>query len=148
MSDEIIGYAPIYKPRAGTIVTQAFILCERCGVAISPCSGPRHGALCLKCVATAPATSDAQTTARDVLREWGGHKDGCGALSLDPCTCGLQEAMEAASAASDAEDAARYRWLRIADARNTLRVVTNYGSGRKIDCDDLDAAIDAARGAK
>lgn len=48
----VIGYTlePIYETQKGTIVTQAFILCNGCGEAISPNSGPRYNAVCLKCV--------------------------------------------------------------------------------------------------
>ena len=49
---EPIGYElqPIYAPRRGTVVTQAFILCSSCGSAISPTGGPRYNSLCLKCI--------------------------------------------------------------------------------------------------
>ena len=48
---EPIGYTlePIYAPRRGTVVTQAFILCHSCGGAISSTGGPRYNAICLKC---------------------------------------------------------------------------------------------------
>jgi hypothetical protein len=49
---EPIGYTlePIYEPRRGTIVTQAFVLCSSCGGAISGSGGPRYNAICLKCI--------------------------------------------------------------------------------------------------
>ena len=49
---EPIGYTlePIYEPRRGTIVTQAFVLCSSCGGAISGSGGPRYNALCLRCI--------------------------------------------------------------------------------------------------
>jgi hypothetical protein len=49
---EPIGYTlePIYEPRRGTIVTQAFVLCSSCKGAISGTGGPRYNALCLKCI--------------------------------------------------------------------------------------------------
>lgn len=49
---EVIGYTlePIYKTKPGMVVTQAFILCSSCGGAVSPTSGPRYNAICLKCV--------------------------------------------------------------------------------------------------
>ena len=48
---EPIGYVlePIYAPRRGTVVTQAFILCHSCNDAISSTGGPRYNAICLKC---------------------------------------------------------------------------------------------------
>ena len=51
---EPIGYVlePIYEPRRGTIVTQAFILCSSCGGAISGTGGPRYNSLCLRCIDT------------------------------------------------------------------------------------------------
>ena len=47
-----IGYTlePIYAPRRGTVVTQAFILCSSCGGAVSSTGGPRYNSLCLKCI--------------------------------------------------------------------------------------------------
>ena len=49
---EPIGYTlePIYEPRRGTIVTQAFVLCSSCKGAISGTGGPRYNALCLRCI--------------------------------------------------------------------------------------------------
>lgn len=49
---EPIGYElqPIYAPRKGMVVTQAFILCSSCGGAISSNGGPRYNSLCLKCL--------------------------------------------------------------------------------------------------
>jgi hypothetical protein len=49
---EPIGYElqPIYAPRRGTVVTQAFILCSSCGGAVAPNGGPRYNSLCLKCI--------------------------------------------------------------------------------------------------
>lgn len=41
---------PIYKPKRGSIVTQAFIHCSQCGRSVYHCGGPRIGALCLLCV--------------------------------------------------------------------------------------------------
>lgn len=43
------GYYPIYKPGAGYIVTQAFILCKYCGNGISSTGGPKYDAVCLTC---------------------------------------------------------------------------------------------------
>jgi hypothetical protein len=49
---EPIGYRlePIYAPRRGYVVTQAFILCSSCGGAISSTGGPGYNSLCLKCL--------------------------------------------------------------------------------------------------
>ncbi len=49
---EPIGYElrPIYAPRRGTVVTQAFILCSSCGGAVSSTGGPRYNSLCLRCI--------------------------------------------------------------------------------------------------
>lgn len=49
---EPIGYTlePVYAPRRGYVVTQAFILCSSCGSAISSSGGPRYNAVCLKCI--------------------------------------------------------------------------------------------------
>jgi len=49
---EPIGYTlePIYEPRRGTLVTQAFVLCCSCGGAVSSTGGPRYNAVCLKCI--------------------------------------------------------------------------------------------------
>lgn len=49
---EVIGYRlePIYAPRRGQIVTQAFILCRSCGSAISSTGGPGYNSLCLRCI--------------------------------------------------------------------------------------------------
>lgn len=49
---EPIGYTlePIYAPRRGTVVTQAFILCTSCGGAVAPSGGPRYNSVCLKCI--------------------------------------------------------------------------------------------------
>jgi len=48
---EPIGYSlePIYAPKRGTVVTQAFIMCHSCEDAISGTGGPRYNAICLKC---------------------------------------------------------------------------------------------------
>ena len=49
---EVIGYTlePIYKPKRGSVVTQAFIMCSSCGDAISSNGGPRYNSVCLKCI--------------------------------------------------------------------------------------------------
>ncbi len=49
---EPIGYTlePIYEPRYGTIVTQAFILCSSCNDVMAGNGGPRYNALCLNCI--------------------------------------------------------------------------------------------------
>lgn len=49
---EPIGYRlePIYAPKKGHIVTQAFILCSSCQGAISSTGGPGYNSLCLKCI--------------------------------------------------------------------------------------------------
>ena len=47
---EILGFVPIYRPAPGTIVTQAFILCSKCGGYIAANNGPKQNALCIKCV--------------------------------------------------------------------------------------------------
>jgi hypothetical protein len=49
---EPIGYTlePIYAPRRGSIVTQAFVLCSSCGGAVSGTGGPKYNAVCLKCI--------------------------------------------------------------------------------------------------
>jgi hypothetical protein len=47
----VLGYTlePIYEPKRGFVVTQAFILCHSCNSAISSTGGPRYNAVCLKC---------------------------------------------------------------------------------------------------
>ena len=47
----IIGYTlePIYEPKRGVVVTQAFILCHSCRSAVYAFGGPRYNAVCLKC---------------------------------------------------------------------------------------------------
>ena len=52
------GFYSLYEPPAGSIVTQAFILCKYCDGAISPCMGPRSDAVCLTCYEKDP---DART---------------------------------------------------------------------------------------
>lgn len=49
---EPIGYRlePIYAPRRGQIVTQAFRLCASCRGTISSTGGPGYNSLCLRCV--------------------------------------------------------------------------------------------------
>jgi hypothetical protein len=58
MTNCILGYqfnydkdrwTPIYETPKGSIVTQAFILCEECRSAISSCGGPRYGSICISC---------------------------------------------------------------------------------------------------
>lgn len=53
MTKEIIGYrgdnSAIYKPEAGKIYTQAFIICSICGKNICHVGGPSVGAKCLDC---------------------------------------------------------------------------------------------------
>ncbi len=54
MSDRKVNvYRPIYEPLPGSIVTQAFILCSRCGAAFSSVSGPGSDAVCLACISRA-----------------------------------------------------------------------------------------------
>ena len=48
-AQEILGFQPIVRPPKGSIVTRAFILCDKCGIGISTTGGPRHGALCFSC---------------------------------------------------------------------------------------------------
>lgn len=43
------GFYPVFKPRPGYSVTQAFILCKYCNDTIYPCMGPRTDAVCFKC---------------------------------------------------------------------------------------------------
>lgn len=49
---EPIGYTlqPIYSPRQGMMVTQAFVLCSSCRSAISATGGPKYNAVCLTCL--------------------------------------------------------------------------------------------------
>lgn len=55
MYRKILGYMkgdkkyPIYKPMAGSLVTNAFIHCSQCREAISGNNGPRQDAWCIKC---------------------------------------------------------------------------------------------------
>lgn len=50
---KILGYDlngnPIYPPKKGSIVTQAFILCGLCDKVISFNMGPRFGSYCVDC---------------------------------------------------------------------------------------------------
>ncbi len=48
------GFYPLYDAPRDSIVTQAFILCKYCNNAISPCMGPRSGALCIPCYEKEP----------------------------------------------------------------------------------------------
>lgn len=43
------GYYSLYEAPRGSIVTQAFILCKHCNVAVSPNMGPRYDVLCIPC---------------------------------------------------------------------------------------------------
>ena len=43
------GFYPMYEPKKGSIVTQAFILCKYCNDSIYHCMGPRYDAVCLTC---------------------------------------------------------------------------------------------------
>lgn len=47
---------PIYEPKKGSIVTQAFIICCVCQKAVSTNSGPRQNAYCMDCVKDEAAT--------------------------------------------------------------------------------------------
>lgn len=49
---EPIGYelTPIFAPRPGSIVTQAFRLCSSCRSVISSTGGPGYNSVCLRCV--------------------------------------------------------------------------------------------------
>lgn len=42
-------YEPIFEPRIGSIVTQAFILCKECGGSVYHCMGPKFNSICLSC---------------------------------------------------------------------------------------------------
>jgi hypothetical protein len=48
------GWYPMYAPRPGAIVTQAFILCKYCNGAVYHCMGPRSDAVCLSCYQLEP----------------------------------------------------------------------------------------------
>ena len=44
------GFYPLYEPKRGSVVTQAFILCKYCNGTIYHCMGPRYDAVCLDCI--------------------------------------------------------------------------------------------------
>jgi hypothetical protein len=48
---EVIGYTlePIYEPKRGVVVTQAFIICHSCNAAVYAFGGPRYNAVCIRC---------------------------------------------------------------------------------------------------
>jgi len=47
---KVIGYTEIREPEAGSITTQAFIVCAGCSRAISSVGGPRYNSYCLTCI--------------------------------------------------------------------------------------------------
>jgi hypothetical protein len=47
---KVIGYTEIREPEAGSITTQAFIVCAGCSRAISSVGGPRYNSYCLVCI--------------------------------------------------------------------------------------------------
>lgn len=48
------GFYPMYEPKPGSIVTQAFIMCRYCGGIIYHCMGPRVDAVCVDCYELEP----------------------------------------------------------------------------------------------
>lgn len=56
------GFYPMYEPQPGSIVTQAFILCRYCNVAIFHCMGPRPDAVCLECYELEPKLRERNQT--------------------------------------------------------------------------------------
>lgn len=112
------------------------VICRRCRASAPQSTWNRR--------APAPATSDAENEPATVT-----HPDGC------PTEKAVLERFwrEHQSAPSDAEDAARYRWLRQDQEGFEVSVAETDDDGYEhwvsaYPPDELDAAIDAARGAK